>query len=82
MLLEAKVDQRVQAFVDLGDDIAAVAAIATVRAAARNIFLTPKADAARPAVPSFNVDFGLIEKLHFFWDLPESKRGRCAVPFS
>ena len=66
MLLVAKVDQGVQAFVDARDHATAVAAVAAIGAAAGNVFFTTEADAASTAVAGFDVDLGLIEETHFF----------------
>ena len=80
MLLVAKVDEGVQAFVDLGDDVAAVTAVAAVRAAARDVFLPTEADAAGAAVAGFDVDFCLIEKPHFFATCLNQEKGTACHP--
>ena len=48
MLLEAEVDEGVQAFVDAHDHAAAIAAVTAIGAAAGNILLPAEANAARP----------------------------------
>ncbi len=64
MLLVAKVDERVEAVRAFDHDVAAPPAVAAVRAAELDEFLTPERDRARPAVARANVDARLIEKLH------------------
>ena len=60
--IEAEVHQRVVALAGFPVDVAALAAIATGRSAARNIFLAPEGNAAVPAVAGFNTDFGLVDE--------------------
>ena len=55
MLLEPKIDQRVQPAHGLGPDIAATTAIAAVRAAIFDEFLAPERDAARAAPAGANI---------------------------
>ena len=64
MLPVAIVDQGVELGIDPRDDVAAVAAVAAVRAAARDVLLPPEADAAVAAVAALHVDLGLIEEAH------------------
>jgi len=47
-------------------DIAALAAIASVRTAFRHKFLPPEAYAAFAAVAGFNENFGFVDELHHF----------------
>src|SRR5438552_14752316 len=60
--IEAEVHQRVVALAGFHVDVAALAAIATGRSAARNIFLAPEGNAAVPAAASFNPDFSLVDE--------------------
>jgi hypothetical protein len=64
MLLVAVIDQGIEAIDRLADDIAALAAVAAVRAAEFDELLAPERDAAIAAVAGANVNFGLVEKLH------------------
>src|SRR6185437_6418181 len=64
MLLVAVVDQRVQVFQGLNDDVTALAAVAAVRAAELDELLAAKARRAAPAVAALQVDLALVEKLH------------------
>ena len=64
MLRIAEIDQRVQPLDRLENDIAAAPAIAAVRAAIFDIFLAAKADRARAACAGFQIDLGLVEKMH------------------
>src|SRR5262245_2564738 len=64
MLLVAVIDQCVKAIDRLGDNVAAVAAIAAVRTAEFDELLAPERDAAIAAVAGANVNLGLVEKLH------------------
>jgi hypothetical protein len=57
-----KVSQRVELGVYLQDDIAALAAVAPRRPAARHIFLAPEGDGTVAAIPSFHMNLGFIEK--------------------
>ena len=60
--IEAEMHQRVVAFAGLHDDVAALAAISTRRAAARDELLPAEGHAAIAAVPSFDPDFCLVDK--------------------
>ena len=64
MLAIAKVDQRVQPGHRLEDDVAALAAIAAIRAAIFDIHFAAKAYRPRAAGAGAEVNFGLIEKMH------------------
>ena len=64
VLLVTIVDQRVEAVDRFGDDITALAAVAAVRAAVFNEFLTPECHAAVAAVAGADIDLGFIEELH------------------
>jgi hypothetical protein len=75
MLPETEVDQRVEALDGDDDDIAPAAAVATVRAAEFDEFLTPEAGAAGAAVSALDVDPGFVEELH---PLRPTKKGNAA----
>ena len=60
----AEIDQRVEVLVGDQPDAAAVAAIATVRAAERNEFLATEAHAAVAAVAGLYVDLGFVDEFH------------------
>jgi hypothetical protein len=60
----AKVQQGGQAGIGVEIDVAAIAAVTTIRAAARDKFFTAKRQAATPAVTGFNIDFYLINETH------------------
>ncbi len=60
----AEVDQRVEALDRLEDDIAPLAAIAAVGSAVFDVFLAPKADRAGATAARFEIDLGLVEKMH------------------
>ena len=64
VLLVAIVDQRVEAVDRLDDHVAALAAVAAVRAAEFDEFLAPERDAAVPARAGRNVDLGFVEEFH------------------
>ena len=64
MLLIAIVEERIQIGDAFDDDIAALAAIAAVRSAELDEFLTAKADGAVAAIAGADIDLGLIEELH------------------
>jgi hypothetical protein len=51
MLLEAVIDQRVEAVDGFDPDIAAAAAIAAIRPAELDVFLAPERDAPAPPSP-------------------------------
>jgi len=65
MLLVTIIDQGIQAFDRLDQDMTATTAIAAVRAAIFDVFLTPEADAAVTACTGLDVYFTLIEKFHY-----------------
>jgi hypothetical protein len=65
MLLVAVVDQRVQPVDRLDPDVAAAAAVATVRSAELDELLAPERDRASAAIAGADIDFCLVEKLHF-----------------
>src|SRR4051812_13179704 len=64
MLGVAKVDQGVEALDSFEDDIAALAAVAAVRAAIFDIFLAPESDCAGAAGAGADEDLGLVEEMH------------------
>ena len=63
--LKAVIDKGVKVFVGLKPDVAAIAAIAAVRAAFRDIFFTTEAYAAVTAITRHDQDRSFINKLHF-----------------
>src|SRR5690606_12076342 len=77
MLLVAEVDQGVQPIGRLDPDVAALAAVAAVRAAVGNELFATERDGARAAVAGANVDLGLVEELH--GRLMAQKRGELQV---
>ena len=80
MLGVAEVDQGVEVVFGDEDDVAALAAVAAVRAAELDEFLPPERDHAVAAVAGAEVDLGLVEKLH---DCGHQKRNggrRCTGP--
>src|SRR5438477_8642960 len=64
MLLIMVVDQRVQIVRRLEHDVAALAAIATIRPAKLDELLAAKAHGAAAAVTALQVDLGLVEEFH------------------
>jgi hypothetical protein len=60
--VEAKVHKSVVALARFHHDIATIAAIATGRPAARNVFLPTEGEAAVPTVPSLHPDCGFINE--------------------
>ena len=64
MLRVAEVDERVQVGHRLEDDVAALAAIAAVRAAELDELLAAECDHAIAAIAGAQMDLGLVEKLH------------------
>jgi hypothetical protein len=60
----AVVDKGVQPLHRLGEDIAAAAAIAAVRAAKLDVLLATEGDDAVSAVTGLQIDLGLVEELH------------------
>src|SRR5262249_18834539 len=81
MLLVAIVDQCVQVGHNLDDDIAAAAAIPTIRPAELDELLAPEADAAGAAVTRLHEDLGLVEEFHDR-DLSRNEKGNggFAIP--
>ena len=66
MLGIAIVDQGIEGVRRLDDNIAALAAVAAIRAAKGHIFLAPEGQAPRAAIAGFQVYFGLIKEFHIF----------------
>jgi len=64
MLLIAVINQRIERARGDNPNITALAAIAAIRPAKGDIFLTPKRDASASAISGFDEDFCLIEKFH------------------
>jgi hypothetical protein len=64
MLRVAEVDERVEAGDRFEHDVAALAAIAAVRAAVLDVFLAAERHRARPAGARLEVDLGLVEEMH------------------
>ena len=64
MLLEAEVDQRVEAVHRLDPHVAATAAVAAVRTAELDEFFTAEGDAAGATVAGADIDLSLVEKFH------------------
>jgi len=64
VLLELEVEQGGQALGGLQEDVAAVPAVAAVRAAVRNVLLPAEAPAPIPAVPRLHVNLDLINEIH------------------
>jgi hypothetical protein len=58
----AVTQERVVVRIGFEINAAAVAAIAAGRAAARNVFFTPKRDTAVAAVAGFYIDFGFVNE--------------------
>jgi hypothetical protein len=59
-----EINERVQAAVGAQNDMATVTTIATVGTTARNVFLTPEADATIAAVSRLDRDHCLIDEFH------------------
>ena len=64
MLLVAVIDQSIEAGNAFGDDIAAAAAVAAIRATEFNEFLAPERQASGATVARTNINPGSIEKFH------------------
>jgi hypothetical protein len=64
VLCVAKIDQGVEAGNRLEHDVPALAAVAAVRTAILDEFLSPEADRAGAAGAGLHVDLGLVEKMH------------------
>ena len=60
----AKIDERIQAFIGDQPDTATIGTIAAIRAAKRNEFFAPEADATIAAVTGKNLDGGFVDELH------------------
>jgi len=60
----AKVDQGIEVVFGDEDDVAALAAVAAIRAAELDEFLTPECDHAVAAVAGAEVDLGLVKEFH------------------
>ena len=61
--LETEVEQRGQPLVGFEEDVAAVAAIAARRAAARHELLSAESHRARPAVAGLHANFRFVDEL-------------------
>ena len=64
VLRVAEVDQGVQVLHRFHDDVAALAAVAAVRATELDVFLAAERNDAVAAVAGAQMDLGLVEKLH------------------
>ena len=64
MLGIAEIDQGIEVFHGLENDIAAFAAIAAIRATELDELLAAERDDAIPAIAGFEIDFRLIKKFH------------------
>ena len=64
MLLIAEINQGIEVFDRLKNDIAATPAVTTIGTAKLNIFFTPKAYRASTAAATAHINLGLVEKLH------------------
>ena len=64
MLLITIINQRVQSTDTFCDNITALAAITTIRAASGHICLASEAHSPGAAIARFDKDFGLIQKFH------------------
>src|SRR6516162_320937 len=64
MLLVAVIDERVEPVDRLYDHVAALAAVAAVRAAELDEFLAPERHAAVPAVAGADIHLGFVEEFH------------------
>ncbi len=73
MLGIAEVDQRIKTSDCFKDYVTALAAIAAVRSAILDIFLTPETDSPRPARAGAYENLCLVEKMHV-WPLGEYGR--------
>ncbi len=61
---KAEIGQRVQVGIALQIDRAAIAAVAAVRPALRDVFFAPESDDAVAAISGFDFDFGFIDEFH------------------
>jgi hypothetical protein len=73
--LEAEVDQGVEVAVGDGVNVAALAAVAAVRAAHRDVFFAAEGGGAVTAVAGDDFNTGFVEKFHGCFRL-----GRCSGP--
>ena len=64
LALEAVVNQRIQGFISHQVYRAAVAAVATIRPALGNVFLTPETQTAMTALARFHDNGGFVYKFH------------------
>src|ERR1019366_2571778 len=64
--IETEMDQRIVALARFHPDVAALAAIAARRPAARNVLLPPERHAAVAAIASLHSNFGFIDE-HDVW---------------
>jgi hypothetical protein len=78
MLRVAEVDQRIQVMFGNENDIAALAAIAAVRATEFDKLLPPESDHTIATVTGAQVDLSLVEEFH--GSGPEMKRGPAWTP--
>ena len=62
----AEIDQRIEAGHRDHDDIAALAAVASIRPAVFDVLFASEADRAGPARAGLEVNLGLVEKMHAF----------------
>jgi hypothetical protein len=77
MLRVAEVDQRVQVGHGAEHDVAATPAVAAVRPAEGDVFLTPERDHAVAAVARAEINLGFIQELHA---LGCRRAGRLLLP--
>jgi hypothetical protein len=66
--------------VGLQDDTSSIAAISTVRSAARDEFLSTKAATAIAAIPSLCMDANVIDELHSAIKAQEAESGKRGRP--
>src|SRR5215470_1104713 len=60
--IEAEMNQRIVALAGFHDDVAAAAAVAAGRSAARNELLATEGHAAVPAIAGFDANYGLVNE--------------------
>src|SRR5690606_9937119 len=65
VLLEAEIDQRVEAVDGLHPHVAAAPAVAAVRAAEFHEFFAAERDSPCPAVAGAEIDFCFVQELHW-----------------
>src|SRR5690348_642167 len=80
MLLVAIIDQRIKAIHCLGDDLAALAAVAAVWTAEFDELLAPERDASVAAIAGANVNLGLVEKFHWLTGKAQSPPAQPSFP--